>query len=139
MSSGKCHSFVQEEQFRIAPFRHHDPLPPFERENTSDPAPAFEIADDFPITVVKNSASVAHHRSTSRRSKQFAERANAILERHPKTLNRSSCHTLGYKLVHRTRKSLRDPVEIRRAPWILLFLATRRAMGPSVLGRPPLK
>jgi len=83
MSGGAGNGFVEEKQFRIAIRGHHYAVPAPKLKNARNPPPALVAADDFPVSVVQCTASVAHHRAASRSPKDAAERVYAVLQWHP--------------------------------------------------------
>jgi hypothetical protein len=79
---GESDSLVEEKQLRVAPFGHDDPVSSPELQNTGDPSPALETADDLAVAVVQGAASVAHHGSASGSAEKFTEWIDSVLKRH---------------------------------------------------------
>jgi hypothetical protein len=94
MPRGKSDSFVEEEQFRIAPLGHHGPMSAPEFQNACDPAPAFVAAYDFPSFIVQCAAPIAHHGPASVCSKQAAEGIDAVLQWHLGLPKLTSCQAV---------------------------------------------
>src|SRR6516162_1881600 len=79
---GERSRLVEKEQFRVKP-PPYVALPSFEREHAADPLPRSPAPRrERPRRGVKSPAAIAHESAARRIGKKFAERIDAILQRH---------------------------------------------------------
>jgi hypothetical protein len=79
VTCGKRHGLIQEEELCVTARRHHRTSPVLKLQETSNPAPAGVLTDDFAIVIVNGAAPVSHERSTSNRSENGPAGVHTVL------------------------------------------------------------
>jgi hypothetical protein len=79
----ECHSFVEEEEFRVESGRHHLPPAALEIQKADDPTLTLEQTNDLATVIVQRPSTISHESSTRRSSENRSVGVDTVLQRHP--------------------------------------------------------